>query len=82
MTGVKLSLIYVANMELVYWSVRSSSKRGRDKGGMGVFVILAHFVVHLIREDKICCKIQVKIFPFLKNTIFDFGINDTRNAPI
>ena len=71
-------------MELVYWSVRSPSKGGRvwDKGGMGIFVILARCAFHSIREDEICSKIQVKIFPFLKNTIFDFGINDTRNAPI
>ena len=52
------------------------------KRGIGVFVILARCVFHLIREDEICSKIQVKIFPFLNNTIFDFGINDTRNAPI
>ena len=70
-------------MELVYWSVRLVRGEGIGiKGGMGVLVILARCVFHLIREDEICSKIQVKIFPFLKNTIFDFGINDTRNAPI
>ena len=43
MTGEKLSSFYPANIELVYWSVRSSSRRGvygvkRVAGGI---VILA-----------------------------------------
>ena len=30
MTGVNLSLIQVANMDLLYWSVRSFSRKGGD----------------------------------------------------
>ena len=30
LSGEKLSSILLANMELVYWSVHSSSKRGGD----------------------------------------------------
>ena len=32
MTGEKLSSIWVANMEIIYWSDRSSSMRGGDVG--------------------------------------------------
>ena len=30
MTGEKLSSIWVANMDITYWSVRSSSRSGGD----------------------------------------------------
>ena len=42
--GEKLLLIYLANKELVYWSVRPSSRRGGDK------FILACCVFLFIRE--------------------------------
>ena len=29
--GEKLSSIYVANMDIIYWPIRSSSRRGKDK---------------------------------------------------
>ena len=32
MTVGKLSATYLANIEIVYWAVRSSSMRGKDKG--------------------------------------------------
>ena len=32
MTGEKLSSIYVANMDIIYWTVRSSITRGWGRG--------------------------------------------------
>ena len=46
MTEEKFSSIYVANMELAYWSVRSSSRRGGIKGWKGGIVILARYKEH------------------------------------
>ena len=51
MTGEKMSSIYVANMEIIYWSVRSSSWRG-GYGVIGVesgIVVLACYEFHFIR---------------------------------
>ena len=52
MTGGKLSSIWLANMKLIYWSVRSSGRRGGDeiKRVDGVIVILARCDFHFIRE--------------------------------
>ena len=49
MTG---ETIYVANMELIYWSVRSSNRRGGDGVNRvdGGIVILAYYKFHFIRE--------------------------------
>ena len=52
MTGWKLSLIQVANKELIYWSVSSLlGGRGLDKGsGLRYIGILARCEFHFIRE--------------------------------
>ena len=54
LTGEKLSLIGLANIELVYWSIRSSSWRGGDwvKGKKGVIIILASCDFHFIRDHN------------------------------
>ena len=53
MPGEKLSSIYLANMELIYWSVCSFSRRGWDGvKGVGV-VIVARCKFHYIREHEI-----------------------------
>ena len=51
MKGEKLSSFYVANMELIYWSVHTSSRKGGDwveGDGWGVIVSLARckFQIH------------------------------------
>ena len=54
MTWKKLSSIYVAKMELIYWSVRSSSRREWEgiKGVEGGAFNLARSVFLIIREDE------------------------------
>ena len=64
MTGEKLSSIWLANMELIYWSVHSS----RRIGGNGVkweslFQPATCFT--LIEKMKIWCKIQETIYQLM-----------------
>ena len=58
-----MSLIKVANMELIYCSVRSSGKSGGGgvKGWMGGIIILARCEFHFIGERKIWNNIEVKV---------------------
>ena len=51
LTRVNLSSIYVANMDLINWSVRSSSRRGGD-GVKGGVVILASFEFYFSRVNE------------------------------
>ena len=51
LTGGNLSSIYVANMDLINWSVRSSSRRGGDGVKVGV-VILASFEFYFSRVNE------------------------------
>ena len=71
-----MSLIYLPNMEIIYWSIRSFSRRGGD--GIKVIkreiVILACYVFHFIREHEIWCKIQVIINPFQIFNLFLFTL--------
>ncbi len=64
-TGEKLLSIQVANMKLVYLSVRSSIRRGckGDEKGESLFQPAAYFF--LIENMKIWCKIQVIIYPLV-----------------
>ena len=60
----KLSSIQVAKMELIYWPVRLSSRRGEYevKGGVESFFYPAASFI-LLENRKIWCKIQVIIYP-------------------
>ena len=50
MTGGKLLIIQVANMDITYWSVRLSSRRvGEGLKGVDGDVILDSFEFHFIR---------------------------------
>ena len=51
MTGKKLSSIYVANMDITYWSVLPSNRSGGDgvKGMEGMYRYLARYEFHFIR---------------------------------
>ena len=65
MTEDKLSSIKVAIMDITYWSVRSSSRRGGDgvkgvDGGGTLFYSAKSFTLLL------WCKIQVIINPFIE----------------
>ena len=59
LTGKKLTSFQVADMEIIYWSVRSSSRWGGDrikvrdgvKGWMGGIVILASYKFYFMRVD-------------------------------
>ena len=57
MTGENLSPIYV-NMDFIYWSVRSSSRREGVDGGI---VILARCEYRLLEYIKICHNIYLII---------------------
>ena len=50
----KMSSVEVANIDLMYWSVRSCSRRGGDgiKVWMGGIVILASSEYHFIRVHE------------------------------
>ena len=50
----KLQSILPANMDLIYWSVRSSSRRGFDavKGVDEGIIIFARCKFHFIREHE------------------------------
>ena len=54
LTGEYLSSINLAIMDLIYWSVGSSSRKGGDrlKGVNGVFVSLASYEHYFIGVDK------------------------------
>ena len=54
LTGGNLSSINLAIMDLIYWSVGSSSRKGGDrlKGVDGVFVSLASYEHYFIGVDK------------------------------
>ena len=62
--GEKLSSIKVANMDIIYWSVHSRSKRGGDrmKWVDGGIVILASYMFYFM---IIWYKIPVIIKPFV-----------------
>ena len=51
LTAENLSSIEVANRDLIYWSVRSSSRRGGD-GIKGVIIILASCKYHFIKVHE------------------------------
>ena len=51
MTGKKLSSIYVANMDITYWSVHSSSRRGGRGLGKGCRL-----------EDRYFSQLQVSLY--------------------
>ena len=51
MAGEKLTSIKIPNMELAYWSVRASSRRGGD-WVKGEIIILARFEFHFITEHE------------------------------
>ena len=57
MTGEKLSSIYYFITELVYWSVRSSTKSGIDEVKNGRL-----FQLNLLMNMKIWCEIQVILY--------------------
>ena len=59
LTGENLSSIQVANMDLIYWSVRSSSRRGGYGEVDGGKVVLASCEHNFI---KMWCNIQVIIY--------------------
>ena len=52
LTGKNLSSIYVANMELIYWSIRLSSRREGNGVSVWIIVILASYKFHLIRVHE------------------------------
>ena len=60
MSREKLSSIQLANIELVYWSIRSSSSRGED-GEKGLELGVRYFSITLLENMKIWAKIQVII---------------------
>ena len=51
-----MSSIYIANMELAYWSVLGNG------GGLRGIAILARFLFYLLEIMRIWCKIQVIIY--------------------
>ena len=55
MTGEKLSSIQVADMDIIYWSVRSSSMRGGDgvNGVNGGYRSFCQLQVNLVRDPSI-----------------------------
>ena len=64
----KLSLsIYIANMDLNYWSVLSSSRRSGDevKGVDGGYHYFSQLQISLIRLHEIWCNIQLIIYRLL-----------------
>ena len=66
MTGEKLSSIWVANMDLIYWPVRSSRA-----GWMGVIYFLARWDYNLLGCIKIWCKIKVIIYRCIYSSFCD-----------
>ena len=69
LTVENLSLIQVANMDLIYWSVRLCSRRGGEgkRGWMGGNVMLASQEYHIIRVYENLVQHpsnHISIFPF------------------
>ena len=67
MTEEKLSSIQVAISPVIYWSVRSTSRRGGNRvigvGDKSLFQTATSFTL----LENIWCKIQVKINPFTQS---------------
>ena len=54
LTGENLTSIKVPNLDLIYWPIRLSSRKGEDmlKGVVGGIVVLYSYKYHLIRVHE------------------------------
>ena len=71
MTGEKLSSIEIPNMELAYWAIRASSRRGGD-WVKGEIIILVPLEFHFITEHE--DPINNIILNVLGNVLFSINI--------
>ena len=62
LTAENLSSIYLANMDLNYWSIRLSSRMGGDRVN-GYLILASCEYITLSEYIKFWCNIQVIIYP-------------------